>query len=861
MMKKIKISGILLITFFILSALMSSCSQREEKEGSRILSASYNTESRLIEISSVLSSADIREFRGETIYLIEIPANSSAADIKTLIPVSQAKAGAEMTFSIPLIDGARTRLYSSFVLAAFDNANGYIALSDAAYIDNVDALAKNKSNYPSYSSIKGLSIASSSDALSLGVKHTVLRLPIEDYIIYEGTKGAQTYIFDGNSHYYDGAKIAELDYKVKNLSGSGIEIYFEITLDTHPSLLSSQMLPLASMQGTYEEENEAEGYAISASNGDSYRQLAAFFEFLAERYTREDGKYGFAAAYIIGRGVNSPSSAWKDDARTLSESVERYSKLLSIASTALRSKYANGKIFVSIDNKWNIEREEEKDEDELNPAAPIPLRTEFGGAEFLDALKKQTENAPGLYYGVALIPNCSENSSEIWRDKGAKESGESEFLTIKNLGEARSLIGEEKELIIYNFGISAENEISMAASYAYAFLKAVESNASAFIYNGQFDFATGNGKTGLFTSPQGENEPEKRKIYDVFQKIDVIDEPQPKYVETKIGKEWNLLWDKYGEDIRSLDMTSSWGSGEKRPDESSFSEQIIFNFSEGKSFDFFPSDSTSYIEIGEYLGDRVLKSGMLPKYKGENMGVRSAPIPFDIIGSAEKISTYISADSGEGNTATLTLALTQSGAEKSVFHASKVNIQSSNRQKVTFDISEARLRKELGDVTMYIWVESRIGRSPYYEGAEAQDLLLYIENISATIKQEGKGAVFIIIAVILALVVLFVFGFLFILSKRRLPERPMPPQRGNMRNREPQIRQGRPGLQGQRPPINRGVGSSGGGRPLYPPSQRPLAGNGGDLRRARENGERQRNIQPQRKVGHQNNAPYKNRRS
>ncbi|MBQ8207951.1 MAG: hypothetical protein IJZ89_04360 [Clostridia bacterium] len=807
-------SFIFLLLLALAVFLFASCSGESGERISEIKSVKYDKENAQINISATLDSADVREFRGETVYLIEVPANSSISDIVTLIPVAQSRSGAEMSFSLPLKDGARTMLYSGFVLAVFDQTNGYIPLCQVRYLDNPDALAANSASYPIYSSIKGLSIVSSSDAVALGARHTVIRIPIEDYLLSESTEGALSYVFDGNPYYYSASKISELDYKIKNLTGAGMEIFLEFTLDTPREGLPAALANLASKSafvGSEEEENTSEDdgkhYAVSVTNGESYRYMAAFFEMLAERYTRSDGKYGFAAAYIIGNGVNSA----EDDPRTLSDSASRYAKLLRIASSALRSKYAEGKVLVSLDNKWTVPDAAEENTDIPNPAAPISQRLNFGGAEYLTALENEIEKGGIIEYGIALMPNASDNSSAVWNDAGALDSGKTEYLTVKNLSIARDHIGEDKEIIIYNYGISAEDTISMAASYAYAYLKAAEIGASAFIYNGQWDDSTGNGKTGLWSTDEGGIASEKREIYEVFKNIDVKDALLPELVSNRIGSEWSVLYEKYGKEIKSAEVTSSIGSTVKNENDRALkkAEDIyIFDFSQGKSFDFFPSDSAAYVEIANYLGVSALKSGLQPKYKGENIGVRSSPIPFETLENALQITAVLSADPGEGNTALLTLGLSQNGEKGSLFHTSTVSVQASNRQTVYFDISEAGLDKDLGDVTLYLWVRSEAERSPVYSGGEAEEQLLYIESFKASVRKSGNGIIWTVIVVILLIIILAVLYLLFLYS----------PKPKNTRYNAP-VRGGRP-MQGQRP--------SGSQRPYPPqrtngrPNQRPM---------------------------------------
>ncbi len=756
MSKRCKIYAVMLICV-IISMLSVGCSGDGKNALSEITSVKYDSETEKIVIEATLSSADVREFRGETVYLIEIPANSSVSDILTLIPISQTKAASEMSFTFPLKNGAKTYLYSGYVLAAFDNVNGYIPLCESRYIENPEVLSKNNEAYPSYSSIKGLSVVSSSEAMSLGVKHTVIRIPVEDYIIPSDSENVITSVFDGISYSYDSKKIGELDYKIKTLSGAGIEVIFEFTLDTAPSALPSALSVLGSYSG-----EALEGdchYAISVSNGDSYRYMAAFFEFLAERYTRSDAKYGFAASYIIGRGVNSLEDTGIDDARTLADSVSRYAKLMRVAETALRSKYKNGKIFASLGSTLKLSKEVEQNENNVSdPALPVPHRTLFGAGEFLSALEKEIKAGGAFDYGVAFIP--TEADSSVWDT----DVSTSEILTAKNLSDARD-IADSRELIIYNYEIPSDNESMMAASYAYAYLKAVAAEVYAFVYNGQADGMTGNGSSGLMSIDSSGSVVSKRELYDVFRTVDIIGEPEPGAAKTLIGAEWSTLYSEYGEGIKNVSFGSGNGSTTEDKEDKKLKRadrRAIFDFSEGKSFGFYPSDSSAYVEIADYIGEKALKSGLYPRYIGEKMGVRSAPIAFETLENAMQIEVVLSADGGGGNTTVTELMLCQNSPEGGVVYTSSVSVQSANRQRVYFDISDSGIDEKYGDVTMYLHVVSGVGRSGIYDGAEeSEELTLYVESISGAFRKTGSGILLTVILIILALALIGTFLYLY----------------------------------------------------------------------------------------------------
>lgn len=819
--KSVKVFFALSLAMLLFASLFS-CVGDDERVNA-VTSVKYSEKADKLKISATLDRETAKAYKRETIYLMEIPAHNSIDDIVTLIPAAQAKAGKKMSFEIPLKNGAKTCLYSGFALAIFDKTEGYVALGDVRYVENPEALASNEEEYPVFSSAKGLYISSLSDAAELGVRHTVIRIPVEDYISIGDVDGEIACSFDGNTFYINKNKIAELDYKVKNLTDAGIEVFFEFTLDTSPDALPNKLsfLPLkqkktemGGIAGAVGSGNNASfneqgsslsapnvHYAISMKSGESYQHLAAFFEFFAERYTREDGKYGFAAAYIIGQGVNSLGTTNSDDARTLADTTDSYARLLRLAATALRSKYANGRVYTSLNNVWNCSDSEgisvaQKDTgistqaETLGEEAgesisahvqggdnlPKPLRTEFGGSEYLTALVKNIAKAGSFDFGVALIPNASDiNSSSVWMDEKAVNAQTTVNLTVKNLSvlseflsrESMLLDGKERDIILYNYQISASTPDAMAASYAYAYYKATEAGADAIIYNGQWDNATGNGSTGLWQMDSAGEPFEPRAIYTVFKNIDVKGMGETEQAKARIGAEWSALYSKYSKKVQTALVST--GSAVNTPDTKALaklSDKILYDFSEGYNYGFYPSDSAIYVEVADDAsGGKVLRAALSPRYKGEKVGIRSGDIDYETLSSAKIITVALCAKIPDSNTSRITLALSQSNDKGSSFFSSVATVQASNWQTVYFNLDSIKLDKDFGPVKMNLWLEAdgipiRLdGNEPLGNGGEAAEIStgyeLDIKSISVASKKKGIS----VIAIILVIIILVVLGF------------------------------------------------------------------------------------------------------
>ena len=219
------------------------------------------------------------------------------------------------------------------------------------------------------------------------------------------------------------------------------------------------------------------------------------------------------------------------------------------------------------------------------------------------------------------------------------------------------------------------------------------------------------------------------------------------------------------------------------------------------------------MDVSDFLGTRVLRAELEARYKGEKMGVRSAPVPYETLKKAKQLIAVIKADTTEGNTAKVTLCITQSGASESILFSSDVSVQAGNRQTVYFDLSALALDEKLGDVTLYFWTEANGTRSSFYsgrvnnnndyddgDGSNSADMprdALSIESISVTSLAKGKTVLPIIIFIIIVAAAFVFFGYKYYLTVRerkmrnrnhRRPSRPMPyggQNRGNMNRRPP----------------------------------------------------------------------------
>ncbi len=756
-------------------ATLTACGDRTgDTDG--ITKVKYDSGTGKVSITATLTSDTYKKYKNETLYIMEIPAGQFLRDVSTSVPAAQLKAKGTMEYSLDLKSGARTLLYSGFVLARYDLAEGYTPVGEVRYVENPEALATSTKAYPTFVSQKGLFVTSAAQAVKTGTKHTIIRVPVEKYIRAKGDDETLATIFCGNTYYINRAELSRLDHKVKTMSEAGIEVILQFTLDTSPYELDGGIGKLASVytSGGSAPEGENKHYALAVSDPDCFEKLASFFEYLAERYTREDGEYGFAGAFIIGDGVNDLESTNVDTERTLAETTESYARLLRIAYTALRSKYANGKIFVSVDSNWTAENNtgattepadtaaSDEDAAEQTPNSsenmPVAKRRRFGSKEFLSNLAARLLRGGDIAYSVCLTlldDGDSDVSNDVSEGGKTPSSINCGNLTAVNtfLNSTGLTYGDERRELIVIASLPAENEEKMAESYAKLFFACHENAVSAFIYNGERDGMTGNGETGLMTSGGDGQKPTQRSIYEIYTEIDRAGGAA---ILSKLSAALGEMAGNYQKEKDPvLHLTGTGSSSEQK--EKRTETTALFSFDGSSVGGFYPAYNALSLEPRGDGKDASICATLSPLGPGDLAGVRSPEISGERFARGRTIKLVLEADSPSSNTSRVTLFLSGTGVDGDVSYLSEAIVQSGNRQTVYFDISE--FADEIGDedtVRLSVWCEADNG-APVGDGDNG-GYALSIYGIELTSKKPISPLVWIIPLIL----VLLTGGFFFV---------------------------------------------------------------------------------------------------
>ncbi|HVX47698.1 MAG TPA: DUF5722 domain-containing protein, partial [Mycobacteriales bacterium] len=408
----------------------------------------------------------------------------------------------------------------------------FVAVQDSTvlgrphYATDVQFPAENQYAYPKTASQKGLQVEMTDDAESLGVQHAGVNVALDSLMRNKAGAGGTSITFTsgGIDYYFDKAAVTRLDQQIKPLSDNGALVYLIVILyqSSNPDSAFSQLVhPDAQLgKGTV--------YAFNTKTAEGVGYYTAAMEFLADRYSRADQKYGRAVNYIIGNEVNAAWVWAQMGDQTLDRFVEYYGRALRLAWLAARKYYAGARVYVSLEHNWNV-----------SPDPNQPLQA-YKGRDLLDTLAATERGEGDFPWAVAYHPYPQDlTNPRTWDDTQATESPDSPLITFKNIDvlpqylrqDSLTFDGGQRHIILSEQGCNTpgstvDDEKLQAACYAYAYYKIrFAGGIDAFIDHRHVDHqAEGGLRLGLWTWDDGRTEyamPGRHKyIYDVFKYID-----------------------------------------------------------------------------------------------------------------------------------------------------------------------------------------------------------------------------------------------------------------------------------------------------------------------------------------------------
>ena len=740
-----------------------------------------------IRIEAALTKGFLEGDTHKKVYLFELPSvYSGDFDLSELDPVAEAKTRGTLKFTLPLYDGARSRLYSSYLVASFDpTAAVYTPLTPPAALSNPEILATPIPEEPvGETSIKGLISDSPADAIRLGASHTVVEVPMEKLILSGWRDGAVSYVYNGVTRYLKADALAALDETVGVYTAAGVEVYLRFTLGdpTGQDVPLGLYFPSATSSG-------ASNYAVNMTTPFSTLIMEGFFDFMADRYATPAEGRATVNAFIVGRGVNDSVASNNAAGLGLAAYITNYEKLVRLAHTALASHNGAGRVYIALDGRRTV--------------------TDGRGwdtAAFLSAFAEET--ALRGDYGWHVACELHADTPSIWEDNPTEDTA---YFTVRNLGVLTGLLDspayrlddQPRRLLISGFSVPAvtvgedpapDTANKQAASYAFAYLTCVQNRqVEALIYDTHIDPATTAETTslrGLWTAAPDTTLTEggldltlrpktTRPIYDVFGKIDTTNATELSTALTDvIGAPYTKLESALAGTAATVTAVKGKGTlGSHTADHGKASP--LFLFTSGSTHGFTDAGSLTYLELvnAETLGINTLHARFDRDNRSQPMGLTVTLPATRLIGGKELILDLYGGPLGASSTGakpTVTLRLTRAAKGSAAdgegtirYEATVSEVKSGSWQTASFDITPFTALLDASDeVTVTLIMDYPTDTAPSGPTAHHMGLAgIYVLGPTAA----AGTPTGVVVAVIAALILLVagVTALLFIRHRKR----------------------------------------------------------------------------------------------
>lgn len=374
---------------------------------------------------------------------------------------------------LPRFEGAHDRLYSEFeVSAGGETAGGPRFVTDFA-----EDVPGNKGPYPQPDTIKTL-YGTDEDIVDLGLKQTLRNINLPALLTLDADADVIPYEHDGKTYYFLREKIEQLDQDMLRADKHNMPV--TMILLNSPKLFESHKEKALLDQCLHPgyDWNSPDAY-ISAFNmrtPEGQGLYRAFVEFLAERYTRADRKYGRVAGAIISNEINS-QYVWGNAGEM---SVEDYTKeyLWAMRQAWLCGKKhcAHFRVYVSLDQHWCGSH---------NPRHP---QRYYHGRKVIECLAAHEKESGEFPWNVAYHPYPEDlRWPDFWNDRAPDFTFSTRKITFKNMevleaylsqthllyrGQPRRIIFSEQGFNSHSGDLRDYTEQMAQAGYVLAYLKA-----------------------------------------------------------------------------------------------------------------------------------------------------------------------------------------------------------------------------------------------------------------------------------------------------------------------------------------------------------------------------------------------------
>ncbi|GGD62026.1 DUF5722 domain-containing protein [Microbacterium murale] len=460
---------------------------------------------------------------------VSVSSAHSAAGVDDAQEFGTAVAGADGSFSVegPRLQADGTdNLYGQFTAAVDGDAIGA-----PHFADDLRLTAASTAEFPQVLDKKGLQVALSDDAESLGVQHAAINLDLAGIMLNKKTSDDNIpFTSGGQEYYFDASEVEALDTQIKAVSDNGALVNLIVLLYEHDDEPDSAANILIHPDAS-REPGAGPVFGFNTVTDEGVKYTTAAMEFIASRWSRTDEQFGRAVGFIVGNEVNTQWIWSNSGEKTIDEFLNDYSRALRIMSLSSRKYYDQARTYTSLTQHWTVPAG--GNSNRFYPSKDV--------IEKLNALSKAGGDFPWF---IAYHPYPQDLfHPDFWNDTDATDTIDTKLITFKNIQvlpeylAADELLykGEPRRIILSEQGchtpgpgsnLTLDAEKLQAACFAYAYYKIrFLPSIDSFILHRHVDHQLEGGlNLGLWAYDPSADKPDAplrhKYSYDVFKYID-----------------------------------------------------------------------------------------------------------------------------------------------------------------------------------------------------------------------------------------------------------------------------------------------------------------------------------------------------
>ena len=350
--------------------------------------------------------------------LAEIPLWEDATALKspiTLQAIPKTDAAGAFTVAIDRItrDG-RDRLLSGWAVAQEGGA-GYELRSPLHYVDEQTPRAPLPAAKPRSKKGLGGCPFTSPDMEALRISSVTLNIVLNDIMASAPGRGYSPYIHAGKTWYTRDSVVADFDRELKVAANHGWMVSAIILLRTAGNSPAGSWL----REAAHPDADSSAAFAMpNFTSRAGVEAYAAAMNFIAERYSRPDGKFGRIHDWIMHNEISSGYYWTSAGDKTLITYLDLYQKSMRLTYLIARQYDANARPLISLDHCWTARSD---------PRG-------FAGRDLLDRLIEFTRLEGDYGWGIAYHPYAQDLfNPRTWEDPQALFNFDTPFITFRNI--------------------------------------------------------------------------------------------------------------------------------------------------------------------------------------------------------------------------------------------------------------------------------------------------------------------------------------------------------------------------------------------------------------------------------------------